>query len=136
MIEAVKLDIAAVITAISLVITAAATFIVAFRDKKPSEEAADKAVSVTQIHETDKKVETLIQQVDFLFDEISKLRTEKDSLERQIVALTNDLNREREDHNRTKARLDALLVELDKKNKRIAALEYELSKIKENNNGI
>ena len=136
MIEAVKLDIAAVITAISLVITAAATFIVAFRDKKPSEEAADKAVSVTQIHETDKKVETLIQQVDFLFDEISKLRTEKDSLERQIVALTNDLNREREDHNRTKSRLDALLVELDKKNKRIAALEYELSKIKENNNGI
>ena len=136
MIEAVKLDIAAVITAISLVITAAATFIVAFRDKKPSEEAADKAVSVTQIHETDKKVETLIQQVDFLFDEISKLRTEGDSLERQIVALTNDLNREREDHNRTKARLDALLVELDKKNKRIAALEYELSKIKENNNGI
>lgn len=136
MIEAVKLDIAAVITAISLVITAAATFIVAFRDKKPSEEAADKAVSVTQIHETDKKVETLIQQVDFLFDEISKLRTEKDSLERQIIALTNDLNREREDHNRTKARLDALLVELDKKNKRIAALEYELSKIKENNNGI
>ena len=136
MIEAVKLDIAAVITAISLVITAAATFIVAFRDKKPSEEAADKAVSVTQIHETDKKVETLIQQVDFLFDEISKLRTEKDSLERQIVALTNDLNREREDHNRTKARLDALLVELDKKNKRIAALEYELSKIKESNNGI
>ena len=136
MIEAVKLDIAAFITAISLVITAAATFIVAFRDKKPSEEAADKAVSVTQIHETDKKVETLIQQVDFLFDEISKLRTEKDSLERQIVALTNDLNREREDHNRTKARLDALLVELDKKNKRIAALEYELSKIKENNNGI
>lgn len=136
MIEAVKLDIAAVITAISLVITAAATFIVAFRDKKPSEEAADKAVSVTQIHETDKKVETLIQQVDFLFDEISKLRTEKDSLERQIVALTNDLNREREDHNRTKARLNALLVELDKKNKRIAALEYELSKIKENNNGI
>jgi hypothetical protein len=135
-IEAVKLDIAAVITAISLVITAAATFIVAFRDKKPSEEAADKAVSVTQIHETDKKVETLIQQVDFLFDEISKLRTEKDSLERQIVALTNDLNREREDHNRTKSRLDALLVELDKKNKRIAALEYELSKIKENNNGI
>ena len=136
MIEAVKLDIAAVITAISLVITAAATFIVAFRDKKPSEEAADKAVSVTQIHETDKKVETLIQQVDFLFDEISKLRTEKDSLERQIVALTNDLNREREDHNKTKARLDALLVELDNKNKRIAALEYELSKIKENNNGI
>lgn len=136
MIEAVKLDIAAVITAISLVITAAATFIVAFRDKKPSEEAADKAVSVTQIHETDKKVETLIQQVDFLFDEISKLRTEKDSLERQIVALTNDLNREREDHNKTKARLDSLLVELDKKNKRIAALEYELSKIKENNNGI
>ena len=136
MIEAVKLDIAAVITAISLVITAAATFIVAFRDKKPSEEAAEKAVSVTQIHETDKKVETLIQQVDFLFDEISKLRTEKDSLERQIVALTSDLNREREDHNKTKARLDALLVELDKKNKRIAALEYELSKIKENNNGI
>lgn len=136
MIEAVKLDIAAVITAISLVITAAATFIVALRDRKPSEEATDKAVSVTQIHETDKKVETLIQQVDFLFDEISKLRTEKDSLEHQIADLTDDLNREREDHNKTKARLDALLVELDKKNKRIAALEYELSKIKEIDNGI
>lgn len=136
MIEAVKLDIAAVITAISLVITATATFIVALRDKKSSGEATDKAVSVTQIHETDKKVETLIQQVDFLFDEISKLRTEKDSLERQIIALTNDLNREREDHNKTKAKLDALLVELDNKNKRIAALEYELSKIKEIDNGI
>lgn len=132
MIEAVKLDIAAVITAISLVITAAATFIVAFRDKKTNGDSADKAVSVTQIHETDKKVETLIQQVDFLFDEISKLRTEKDDLERQIATLTEDLKREREDHAKTKARLDALLVELDKKNKKIAVLEHELSKLKEN----
>lgn len=131
MIEAVKLDIAAVITAISLVITAAATFIVAFRDKKTDGDAADKAVSVTQIYETDKKVETLIQQVDFLFDEISKLRTEKDNLEHQIARLTEDLNREREDHSKTKARLDALLVELDEKNKKIAVLEHELSKLKE-----
>lgn len=132
MIEAVKLDIAAVITAISLVITATATFIVAFRDKKTDGDSADKAVSVTRIYETDKKVETLIQQVDFLFDEISKLRTEKDDLEHQIARLTEDLNREREDHSRTKARLDALLVELDEKNKKIAVLEHELSKLKEN----
>ena len=132
MIEAVKLDIAEVITAISLVITAAATFIVALSDKKTNMESADKAVSVTQIHETDKKVETLIQQVDFLFDEISKLRTEKDDLERRIAALTDDLNREREDHQKTKARLDALLIELDKKNKKIAVLEHELAKLKEN----
>ena len=132
MIEAVKLDIAAVITAISLVITAAATFIVAFRDKKTDMDSVDKAVSVTKIHETDKKVEILIQQVDFLFDEISKLRTEKDDLESQIARLTEDLNREREDHSKTKARLDALLVELDKKNRKIAVLEHELSKIKEN----
>lgn len=132
MIEAVKLDIAAVITAISLVITAAATFIVAFRDKKTDMDSVDKAVSVTKIHETDKKVEILIQQVDFLFDEISKLRTEKDDLESQIARLTEDLNREREDHSKTKARLDVLLVELDKKNKKIAVLEHELSKIKEN----
>lgn len=132
MIEAVKLDIAAVITAISLVITAAATFIVAFRDKKTDMDSVDKAVSVTKIHETDKKVEILIQQVDFLFDEISKLRTEKDDLESQIARLTEDLNREREDHGKTKARLDALLAELDEKNKKIAVLEHELSKIKEN----
>lgn len=132
MIEAVKLDIAAVITAISLVITAAATFIVAFRDKKTDMDSVDKAVSVTKIHETDKKVEILIQQVDFLFDEISKLRTEKDDLESQIAKLTEDLNREREDHSKTKARLDALLAELDEKNKKIAVLEHELSKIKEN----
>ena len=132
MIEAVKLDIAAVITAISLVITAAATFVVAFRDKKTDMDSVDKAVSVTKIHETDKKVEILIQQVDFLFDEISKLRTEKDDLESQIARLTEDLNREREDHSKTKARLDALLVELDEKNKKIAVLEHELSKLKEN----
>ena len=132
MIEAVKIDIAAVITAISLVITAAATFIVAFRDKKTDMDSVDKAVSVTKIHETDKKVEILIQQVDFLFDEISKLRTEKDDLESQIATLTDDLNKEREDHSKTKARLDALLVELDKKNRKIAVLEHELSKIKEN----
>lgn len=132
MIEAVKLDIAAVITAISLVITAAATFIVAFRDKKTDMDSVDKAVSVTKIHETDKKVEILIQQVDFLFDEISKLRTEKDDLESQIARLTEDLNREREDHSKTKARLDALLAELDEKNKKIAVLEHELSKLKEN----
>jgi len=69
--------------------------------------------------------------VDFLFDEISKLRTEKDDLEHQIARLTEDLNREREDHNKTKARLDALLVELDEKNKKIAVLEHELSKLKE-----
>ena len=132
MIEAVKLDIAAVITAISLVITAAATFIVAFRDKKTDMDSVDKAVSVTKIHETDKKVEILIQQVDFLFDEISKLRTEKDDLESQIARLTEDLDREREDHSKSKARLDALLAELDEKNKKIAVLEHELSKIKEN----
>ena len=136
MIETIKLDVAAIITAISLVITATATFIVAFRDKKNSGEATDKAVSITQIQDTSRKVEVLVQQVDFLFEEISKLRTEKDGLEHQIAILTSNLDREREDHNKTKAKLDALLIELDKKNKRILALEYELSKIKENNNGI
>lgn len=131
MIESVRLDVAGVITAISLVITAAATFIVAMRDRKSNGSSTDKAIAVTQINETDKKVETLIQQVDFLFDEISRLREEKDTLQRQVDRLNVALNKERADHKITKERLDALLAELDQKNKNIAILENELAKLKD-----
>lgn len=130
MIESVRIDIAAVITAISLVVTAAATFLVALRDRKTNGESTEKAVSVTQIHETDKKVETLIQQVDFLFEEISRLRTEKDELEAKVKTLTEELQKETEAHAETKERLEALMLELDKKNKKIAVLEKELAKLK------
>lgn len=131
MIESVRLDVAGVITAVSLVITAAATFIVAMRDRKGDGNSTDKAIAVTQINETDKKVETLIQQVDFLFDEISRLRTEKDNLQKQVDRLNEELKKERADHRITKERLDALLIELDQKNKNIAILEHELAKLKE-----
>lgn len=130
MIESVKIDIAAVITAFSLVITAIATFVVALRDRKTNGESTDKAISVTRINETDKKVETLIQQVDFLFEEISRLRTEKDELEAKVRVLTAELQKETEAHAETKERLEALMIELDEKNKKIAILEKELAKLK------
>jgi chromosome segregation ATPase len=127
MIESVRIDLAAVITAVSLVITAAGTFIVSFRDKD-NRDSNSKAISVTNISDTEGKVETLIKQVDFLFDEVSRLRVEKDTLERQIEQLTTELENERVDHANTKSKLDQLLVELADKNNRIAILEEQIKK--------
>lgn len=131
-IETVRLDVAAIITALSLVITAVATFVVALRDRKSNGSSNEKAVAVTEVVNTGKKVEQLIQQVDFLFEEIGRLRQEKETLEKRIDKLTSELRNEREDHAKTKQRLEELLVELNEKNERIKTLEAELAKIQEN----
>lgn len=133
MIETVRVDLAAVITAFSLIITAVATFVVAIKDGKSSGSSREKAVAVTEVVNTGKKVENLIQQVDFLFEEIGRLRHEKETLEKRIDILTSDLRKEKEDHAKTKERLEALLIELAEKNGRIKTLEAELAKITENN---
>lgn len=126
----IDIDVAGVITAISLVVTSVATLLVAVKNKGGTAGSTEKALAVTNINETDKKVETLILQVDFLFAEISKLRTEKDSLQSQINRLTLELADERVEHEETRAKLDELLLELDKKNRKIAALERKLEKAK------
>lgn len=128
---AIQLDVAATITAISLIITAVATFIVAVRDRKSNGSSNEKAVAVTEIVDTNKKVETLIQQVDFLFEEIGRLREEKENLEKRVNRLTAELRKEKADHAETKARLEALLIELHEKNKRISELELQLTKLQE-----
>lgn len=122
MIESIRIDAAAVVTAISLIIGSIATLIVALKDRKGSD-GESKAVSVTRIDDTDKKVETLIQQVDFLFDEIGKLRKEKDKLVKEVARLRAELKNEQSDHAETKLKLAAALKELADKNKRILALE-------------
>lgn len=132
MVESIRLDVAAVITAISLVITAVATFLVALRSSKSNGSSTDRAVAVTKIVDTEDKVETLIQQVDFLFEEIARLRNEKDRLEEKVAVLTEDLRREKEAHATTRARLELLLAELEQKNIRIAALEDELITLRSN----
>jgi len=130
MIESIRIDLAASITAISLVITAIATFLVAIRDKKSSGKSEEKAISVTRINDTDKKVETLREQVDFLFDEIGKLRAEKDELVKEVARLRVELKNEKSDHTETKRRLEAALAELRDKTARLEALE-SVSKTKE-----
>lgn len=128
----VRLDVAATITAISLIITAVATFIVAVRDRKSNGSSNEKAVAVTEVVNTGKKVETLMQQVEFLFEEISKLREQKENLERRVNRLSAELKKEKADHAETKARLEALLIELHEKNKKIKELENQLIQIQEN----
>ncbi len=129
--SAIQLDVAASITAVSLIITAVATFIVAVRDRKSNGSSNEKAVAVTEIVDTNKKVETLIQQVEFLFEEIGRLMEEKENLEKRVNRLTTELKKEKADHAETKARLEALLIELHEKNKRISELELQLTKLQE-----
>lgn len=126
--DLVRIDIAAIITAISLIIGAAATFIIALRDRKSDGNSNAKAVAVTEIADTGKKVETLIQQVDFLFEEISRLRVEKDNLERKVAELTDELRREKEDHAKTKAALTEALNKLAEKTAKLEELEAQLVK--------
>lgn len=125
MIESIRIDAAAVVTAISLIIGSIATLIVALKDRKGSD-GESKAVSVTRIDDTDRKVETLIQQVDFLFDEISKLRAEKDELVKEVARLRAELKKEKSDHAETKRQLTDALAQLKDKNERILALEGAL----------
>lgn len=125
-----EIDLAAVITALSLVITAVATLFVALKDRKYGGDSTEKAISVTKIKDTDKKVETLIQQVDFLFEEISRLRVEKDSLERRVARLTDELKREREDHQKTKQQIQDLLLQIAEKDRIIVRLEGEIVELK------
>lgn len=121
--EGIKIDLGSIITAISLVIGSVATFIVALRSDKKNESGEEKAISVTKINETDKKVEVLIGQVDFLFEEISRLRAEKDSLEKKIALLNEELQTERDDHAATKIKLAEAVKELGEKSERLKALE-------------
>lgn len=123
----IQFDVAAVITAISLIIGSVATLIVALKDRK-SGDSESKAVAVTRIDDTDKKVETLIQQVDFLFDEIGKLRKEKDELVKEVTRLRAELKTERSDHAETKRQLAEALAQLKDKNERIQALESVINK--------
>ncbi len=131
MIESIRIDAAAVVTGISLIIGSIATLIVALRDRKNSD-GESKAVSVTRIDDTDRKVETLIQQVDFLFDEIGKLRKEKDELVKEVSRLRAELKSEKSDHAETKRQLADALAQLADKNERIRALESVVNKEKTN----
>ena len=118
----ITIDVAAVVTAVALVIGSVGTLIVALKDRTGSD-GESKAVSVSRIDDTDKKVVTLIQQVDFLFEEIGKLRAEKDQLVKEVARLRAELKTEKVDHAETKRQLAAALAELKEKNQRILALE-------------
>ena len=128
MIESIRIDAAAVVTGISLIIGSIATLIVALRERKVGGNSESKAVSVTRIDDTAKQVETLIQQVDFLFEEISKLRQEKDELVKEVARLRGELKTEKSDHAETKRQLAAALAQLKDKNERIIALEGAINK--------
>ena len=132
----VTVDVAAIITAIvGLVTTIGGFFIARLKPKSDEDDGEQKAVSLSRVNETDKKVEVLFTQVDFLFEEISKLRSEKNSLEAQIHALRDELSLERADHAKTKRKLSETIAELKHKNDRIRALE-ELQKKTGGKNGI
>ena len=132
----VTVDVAAIITAIvGLVTTIGGFFIARQKPRNDEDDGEQKAVSLSRVNETDKKVEVLFTQVDFLFEEISKLRSEKNSLEAQIHALRDELSLERADHAKTKRKLSETIIELKQKNDRIRALE-ELQKKAGDKNGV
>jgi HPt (histidine-containing phosphotransfer) domain-containing protein len=115
-------DLAANITATSLLVGAVATLIVALHKDKSSNGEA-KAISVTRIDDTDQKVKTLIQQVDFLFDEVTKLRNQKYELEQVVAKLRDELRKKDTDHDKTKLLLKEALAQLKDKSDRLKALE-------------
>ena len=118
------IDVAGIITAIVALVTSIGGFFIAKNTHKNDDnEGEQKAVSLSRVNETDKKVEVLFVQVDFLFEEISKLRSEKNSLETQIHELRDELRLERVDHAKTKKKLSDTISELKLKNNRIKALE-------------
>lgn len=124
------IDVAGIITAIVALVTSVGGFFIAKNtNKNDDNEGEEKAVSLSRVNETDKKVEVLFTQVDFLFEEISKLRIEKNSLEAQIHALRDELRLERADHAKTKRKLSETIAELEQKNNRIKALEELQKKI-------
>ena len=132
----VTVDVAAIITAIIGLVTTIGGFFIARRQpKNDDDDGEQKAVSLSRVNETDKKVEVLFTQVDFLFEEISKLRSEKNSLEAQIHALRDELSLERADHAKTKRKLSETIAELKHKNDRIRALE-ELQRKAGDKNGV
>ena len=112
------IDLAAVITSLVGLATTIGGFIVANKIPKDGDDSESKAISLSRVDETDKKVEILITQVDFLFDEISKLRGEKNSLEEQIRDLRAELKTERKDHEETKRRLTETIEKLRMKTER------------------
>lgn len=117
------IDLAAVITALVGFTTTIGGFFVANKRPKDGDDSESKAVSLSRVDETDKKVEILITQVDFLSYEISKLREEKNSLEEQIRDLRAELKTERKDHTETKCRLAETIEKLREKNERLKILE-------------
>ena len=117
------IDLAAVITSLVGFATTIGGFIVVNKKPKGGDDSESKAISLSRVDETDKKVEILITQVDFLFDEISKLRGEKDSLEEQIRDLRAELKTERKDHVETKRRLAETIEKLRMKTERLRILE-------------
>lgn len=117
------IDLAAVITSLVGLATTIGGFIVVNKGPKDGDDSESKAISLSRVDETDKKVEILITQVDFLFDEISKLRGEKDSLEEQIRDLRAELKTERKDHVETKRRLAETIEKLRMKTERLRILE-------------
>ena len=117
------IDLAAVITSLVGFATTIGGFIVVNKKPKDGDDSESKAISLSRVDETDKKVEVLITQVDFLFDEISKLRGEKNSLEEQIRDLRAEPKTERKDHAETKRRLTETIEKLRMKTERLRILE-------------
>ena len=117
------IDLAAVITSLVGFVTTIGGFIVVNKKPKDGDDSESKAISLSRVDETDKKVEILITQVDFLFDEISKLRGEKNSLEEQIRDLRAELKTERKDHEETKRLLIETIEKLRMKTERLQILE-------------
>lgn len=131
-----KLDAAQFITALALLIPAVTGSILSLRRSggtysENQKDAESAAISVTRIGATEKMVDTMREQVDYLLRSVGVLEQEKNKLVAQVNVLTSQLEKERGDHKNTKARLDALLVEITIKNEKIAVLEQQVKKLKE-----
>lgn len=125
-----QLDIAAALTALSLVIGSIATVIVALKgaQRTPTDkENNDKAVAVSEIRDTTDRVDILWEHIIDLREELATLRKEKEDLEEKYEELSKALAKEQGDHAETRRMLDDALAQIAEKDKRIKELEEKLN---------
>lgn len=125
----IQLDIAASLTALSLIIGSSATLVAVLRSRKEpdSNENDKKAVAVSEIKNTTERVDILWEHIIDLREELDALRKEKEDLQTQIDELNAELTTEKNAHVGTRRKLDEALGLLAEKDKKIKELEEKLN---------
>ena len=100
---------------------------------KAGSKSEEKANSLSKIDETYKEVKLLRGHIDFLLSEVSRLVSEREEMSKQVSQLQQDLKHEREEHAKTKKKIDELLKEILQRDERILELKIELERLEMSN---